>query len=86
MKYTTSMLMAAGLAAAAETTTVSVLMPLVPAETLLGSVISAGPSATTYTISCPEGIAETACGLPFGIVVTNGPSTIAYTLQDSSET
>ncbi|KAL1837100.1 hypothetical protein VTJ49DRAFT_4280 [Mycothermus thermophilus] len=86
MKHTSSMLLtavtAAGLAAAqASTTTVSVLLPFADHQDIEGSVISAGPTATNYFLTCPTGARDTECGFGDGISVLYGPSTLTYAMS-----
>ncbi|KAL2257382.1 hypothetical protein VTK26DRAFT_252 [Humicola hyalothermophila] len=80
MKHTASLLMAAGLAAA-QTTTVSILMPLIDAQELVGSVVSADSTATTFAISCPDGAGPNECGLPSSVTIVNGPETMSYSIE-----
>ncbi|KAL2266980.1 hypothetical protein VTJ83DRAFT_4257 [Remersonia thermophila] len=86
MKRTSSMLLtaatAAGLAAAqASTTVVSVLVPFADLQAIEGSVISAGPTATSYLLACPTTARDTECGLGPGISVLHGPSILTYAMS-----
>ncbi|KAK4235282.1 hypothetical protein C8A03DRAFT_17953 [Achaetomium macrosporum] len=85
MKHTASMLLAAGLAAA-QSTTVQILMPMADPQAIAGSVISAGPTATEYFVACATGTDLEECGLgDGGVTVTYGPSTVAYTMAYTAE-
>ncbi|KAK3307515.1 uncharacterized protein B0T15DRAFT_510781 [Chaetomium strumarium] len=86
MKHAASMLLAAGLAAA-QTTTVSILLPMADAmpQQMAGSVISAGPTATQYFVNCPSDTPSYECGLGPGLTVVYGPSTLGYTMAYTAE-
>jgi len=86
MKHTTSLLLAAAtagatLAAAADPVVVKILMPMADSQKIGASVISAGPSATSYFVSCPSGEPSDECGLGSGMKVLYGPSTMAYEMD-----
>ena len=85
MKYTTSMLMAAGIAAA-QSTTVSILMPMVDPQDLVGSVVTVQETFTVYAISCPGNEDAIECGLPSDLTISSGPTTMAYTVELASDT
>ncbi len=89
MKHTSSLLLAAaaGLAAAASPV-VNVLIPGVDQQSIDGSIISAGPTATSFFIACPSGTPGEDCGLASGMEVLYGPSTMNYgmTASDGSST
>lgn len=55
---------------------VNLILPAVDAQTIVGSVINAGPTATTYAVSCPSGTDDADCGLGPGLSVVQGPSTL----------
>ncbi|KAK4100280.1 hypothetical protein N658DRAFT_106065 [Parathielavia hyrcaniae] len=83
MKRASSLLLAAGLAAAQSTTVVDILMPMADPQTLLASVISADATATSYFISCPTVTSSEECGFADGLEVLNGPSTMNYAMTIS---
>ncbi|KAK3906304.1 hypothetical protein C8A05DRAFT_29807 [Staphylotrichum tortipilum] len=91
MKHTTSLLLAAAtagatLAAAAESTTVvQILIPMVDAQAIDASVISAGPTATSYFLACPSGAPSDECGLASGLTVLYGPSTMEYAMSFTTQ-
>ncbi|KHN95830.1 uncharacterized protein MAM_06192 [Metarhizium album ARSEF 1941] len=65
----------AGSAMAAETTTVSFLVPG-DKSPLVGSVVNVDSSATTLAVHCPSGTPSDECGLPqIGATITQGEST-----------
>lgn len=85
MKHASSLLLAAGLAAAQSSTVVSVLLPMLDAQDVEGSVISAGPTATSYMVNCPKDTPAEDCGIPRdGFEVLWGPSTWNYVMADPS--
>ncbi|KAH6634562.1 hypothetical protein B0J18DRAFT_24096 [Chaetomium sp. MPI-SDFR-AT-0129] len=85
MKYLASFLLASGLAAAQSTSVVDILLPF-GEQTLLASVISAAPTATTYLLACPSGADSNDCGVPSeGVEIFYGPSTFGYTLSDTGK-
>jgi hypothetical protein len=88
MKYSASLLAAAGLAAAQSSTVVNVFLPAFGSDNLVASVISAGPDATSYRVSCPTSGADSdECGLASdGLNVLYGPSTLTYGLTLSEST
>ncbi|KAK3324645.1 hypothetical protein B0T19DRAFT_234875 [Cercophora scortea] len=47
-------------------------------EPIVGSVVSAGASLTTYSVHCPRGTPLTACGVGSGIGVVVGPKTVIW--------
>ncbi|KAL2024511.1 hypothetical protein VTK56DRAFT_7554 [Thermocarpiscus australiensis] len=76
----------AGLSAAQSTSVVNLLMPLADPQSLAGSVVSAGPTATTYFVTCPTGADSTDCGLGDGVSLVNGPSTASYAMSSGPNT
>lgn len=87
MKHASSLLLAAGLAAAQSTRVVKVLLPMMDPQEIVGSVISAGPKATAYEVKCPKGQDANDCGLPTdGLTVTYGPKTWEYTATIERQT
>ncbi|KAK5998390.1 hypothetical protein PT974_00769 [Cladobotryum mycophilum] len=77
--------------AAVQSTTVSILMPYAdPTAIIHASVITAGPQATTYAVTCPEYHGgdddNSGCGMADGTAtVVQGPSTYAFAFSDVSE-
>ncbi len=81
MKHASSLLLAtaaAGLAAAESTTIVKVLVPMIDSQSIDASVVSAGPTATAYRLTCPPNRDAVDCGLADGISILYGPSTMTY--------
>lgn len=91
MKHTSTLLFAAAtagatLAAAAESpVVVKILIPMVDQQSIDASVISAGPTATSYFLACPSGSPSDECGLASGISVLYGPSTLEYAMSFTTE-
>ncbi|KAH6855777.1 hypothetical protein B0I37DRAFT_411743 [Chaetomium sp. MPI-CAGE-AT-0009] len=83
MKYSSSILFTAGLAAA-QSTVVNILFPFPDQQDNGASVISAAPSATKYFVTCPPGTSEEDCGLADGVEVLYGPSTMSYLMATVS--
>lgn len=74
----------AGMSAAQST--VSLFLPGFDNQTLVASVIGSDATATTYAVVCASGIPDDDeddedCGLGGGLVLTQGPSTFAYTMS-----
>jgi hypothetical protein len=82
MKYSTSVLFTAGLAAA-QSTVVNIMFPFADPQDNGASVISAAPTATRYFVTCPPGTSAEDCGLAEGVEVLYGPSTLEYTMSYS---
>ncbi|KAL2129513.1 hypothetical protein VTI74DRAFT_7663 [Chaetomium olivicolor] len=79
MKHAASLILAAGLAAAQSTTIANIFLPMVDAQMIVASVVSAGPTATAYALRCPAGADPNECGLgDESITVFCGPSTMTY--------
>jgi hypothetical protein len=86
MKHASSLLLAAGLAAAQSSTVVSVILPMLGEQEVEGSVISAGPTATRFMINCPSGTPSDECGIPQGgFEILYGPSTMAYAISEAGQ-
>ncbi|KAL7933589.1 hypothetical protein V8C35DRAFT_46927 [Trichoderma chlorosporum] len=64
---------------AAQTTTVSLLLPFADPQPLVGSVIAADSTATTYAYGCAPGTPADDCGFDSSQTVTQGPTTWAFT-------
>jgi hypothetical protein len=82
-------LILAGVAAvAAQTTTVSVFLPMFDEQTIHASVIAADSSKTTYFINCPASADSNDCGIASGgQTIVYGPKTFAldYTFSSGEE-
>ncbi len=66
----------ASASAATSHTVVSILVPGYGIQSVLGSVVSANPTATTFALNCPSNADPTNCGLgPDPVTVVQGPST-----------
>jgi hypothetical protein len=82
MKQTLNLAVLAGylaaqsLAQSSSTTTVTLLLPGLDKQTVLGSVITAGPTATSYLLTCPTDAPDDECGLGSGFNFLQGPSTL----------
>lgn len=63
-------------------------LPNFDKQTILASIITAGPTATAYLLTCPTAdpnYDDTECGLGTGIRVLEGPSTLAVYLDTGDE-
>ncbi|KAL2196845.1 hypothetical protein P885DRAFT_77967 [Corynascus similis CBS 632.67] len=82
MKYSASLLVTAGLAAAQSSTVVDVLLLAFDSQTIDASVVAAAPTATTYALNC-HAANDVDCGLPDDprIQIVYGPSTLAYSFS-----
>lgn len=78
MKHASSLLLTAGVAAAQSTTVVSAFLPALWDASMAASVVSAGPTATDYMLSCPSDTPDEECGMTDGIAILYGPSTMTY--------
>ncbi|GAB1316655.1 hypothetical protein MFIFM68171_06865 [Madurella fahalii] len=77
----------AAVSAAQSTSVVTVKMPHVEGPSVLGSVVEVFPTATSYVLTCPTGTDSTECGIPAGLSVLSGPSTMSYRIEmDTSST
>ncbi|KAM0255004.1 hypothetical protein ACHAQJ_006232 [Trichoderma viride] len=79
MARSLALLALASAAMAAQSTTVSLLLPYGDAQALVASVIAADSTATTYLFGCAPGTDSDDCGYPSSETVTQGPSTWIYT-------
>ncbi|KAH6900805.1 hypothetical protein B0T10DRAFT_471660 [Thelonectria olida] len=66
-------------AAAAAQTTVTVYFPAYSEDGLEASVVGVKDTVTTYALNCPDTAEEDECGMPDGLLLTFGPTTLAYT-------
>jgi hypothetical protein len=60
-------------------------LPNVDPQTILASIITAGPSSTSYFLACPTAAPdfdENDCGLGTGITMVEGPKTFDYTVRE----
>ncbi|UKZ73713.1 hypothetical protein TrVFT333_001363 [Trichoderma virens FT-333] len=64
---------------AAQTTTVSLLLPFADPQKIVASVVAADSTATTYVYGCPPGTQADDCGFETSQTITQGPSTWIYT-------
>jgi hypothetical protein len=55
---------------------VTLHLPSFDTQTILASVITANPTATSYLLTCPTDEPDDECGLGTGIEVLDGPSTL----------
>lgn len=75
----------AGSSLAQSTTVIDLVIPQVDQQTILASVVSVGPTATEYALSCPTNEDDTECGLGVGFLVKEGPSTMEFHLTSGPE-
>jgi len=54
--------------------TVALFLPGFDSQPLQATIVTAGPSATTYVVACSPGTDATQCGVPSGITVVQGAS------------
>lgn len=72
---------AAGVAAAdGSTTTIPVLLPMFDKQKLVGSVVDADSTLTTFAVACAPGVKADECGFPGTFTVLQGPSTWSLSL------
>lgn len=76
---------AAAALAAGQSTTIDLFLPMFDKQKLVGSVVDADSTATTYAIACPSGANSDDCGLSESQTVTQGPSTWALTMSYAPE-
>ncbi|MCJ1287859.1 hypothetical protein MMC26_007211 [Xylographa opegraphella] len=62
---------------------VSLLIPDTDTQNLVGEVIGISPTATTYVIQCAPGTDANDCGFASPFTLTEGPSTVAFTLTEA---
>ncbi|KAL7789485.1 hypothetical protein V8C37DRAFT_386044 [Trichoderma ceciliae] len=80
MARSLALLALASTAMAAQSTTVSLLLPFADPQKLDASVIAADSTATTYLYGCPPGSTE-GCGFATSETIIQGPSTWIYQLS-----
>ncbi|KAK4080159.1 hypothetical protein Trihar35433_1264 [Trichoderma harzianum] len=78
MARSLALLALSGTAMAAQSTTVSLLLPVDPRK-LVGSVIGVDSAATTYACGCAPGVAADECFFKSSQTVTQGPTTYIHT-------
>ncbi|PKK47509.1 hypothetical protein CI102_6991 [Trichoderma harzianum] len=74
-----ALLALSGAVMAAQSTTVSLLLPATDPQKLVGSVIGVDSAATTYAYGCAPGVAADKCGFESSQTITQGPTTWIYT-------
>ncbi|KKP07269.1 hypothetical protein THAR02_00593 [Trichoderma harzianum] len=74
-----ALLALSGAAMAAQSTTVSLLVPAADPQRLVGSVIGVDSAATTYAYGCAPGQPADKCGFESSQTITQGPTTWIYT-------
>ncbi|KAJ4864743.1 hypothetical protein T069G_01273 [Trichoderma breve] len=79
MARSLALLALSGAAMAAQSTTVSLLLPATDPQKLVGSVIGVDSAATTYAYGCAPGVAADKCGFESSRTITQGPTTWIYT-------
>jgi hypothetical protein len=84
MARSLALLALAGAVVAAQSTTVSLLLPYGDAQTIVASVVAADSTATTYLFGCAPGTDSNDCGYPSSQTVTQGPSTWIYSASYDS--
>jgi hypothetical protein len=52
---------------------------------VVASVISAGPTATDYYVSCPTDAPSDECGIGMGFSLRNGPEVLTYSMYYEGE-
>jgi hypothetical protein len=71
-------------AAATAQTTVTVYFPAYDQDGLEASIVGVKDAVTTFAINCPSGSQsdsdddDSECGMPSGLLLTYGPSTVGY--------
>lgn len=85
MARSLALLAFSGAVMAAQSTTVSLLLPFADPQPLVGSVIGVDSTATTYAYGCPSGTSPDDCGFLSSETVTQGPSTWAFSTSYSAE-
>ncbi|KAG9238013.1 hypothetical protein BJ875DRAFT_102446 [Amylocarpus encephaloides] len=55
-------------------------------QNIVASVINSNSAATTYAVQCKAGTEPNKCGLPSGLILTEGPKHIEYTTLANSTT
>ncbi|MCJ1292830.1 PH domain leucine-rich repeat-containing protein phosphatase 2 [Xylographa carneopallida] len=72
------------LGSAAAQNVVSLLIPDTDTQDFVGEVIGISPTATTYVIQCAPSINSSDCGFAGPFTLTEGPSTVAFTITEPS--
>ena len=78
MARSLALLLAGAAAVAAQTTTVSVFLPMFDEQAVHASVVAADSDKTTYFINCPSSVDSSECGVAYGgQTIVYGPKTFA---------
>lgn len=72
-----------GSALAQTTSVTSLLLYGFEGDNIVASVMSAGPQATEYFVTCAPGTDASDCGFGPGVTFTEGPSTLGIHLTES---
>ncbi|CRL18008.1 unnamed protein product [Penicillium camemberti] len=76
----------ATLGLAADYPVVSLFIPNVDPQSLLGEVLAAQSATTTYSINCPAGKTNsTECGMGPGLFLTAAPTSVEYLISAESD-
>ncbi|KAK0704253.1 hypothetical protein B0T21DRAFT_387836 [Apiosordaria backusii] len=95
MVSVSSLLITAGLSAimasaqdvgAATTSVTSLFLPGFDKQTIWASVITAQPTAATYSLACPPDADSNDCGLGTGLTIVQGPKTFSIDIAGDSVT
>ena len=78
MRSNILLLATAGLVAA---DTANLFLPAFDAQSLVAKSIGSDSAATTYVLGCPSNADSADCGVPYPIVLVQGPKTVAYTIH-----
>ncbi|OAF55696.1 hypothetical protein VC83_07756 [Pseudogymnoascus destructans] len=65
---------------AAQKATVTLFVPSTDEQPLVASIIGSDATATTYAVSCDPGAEAQDCGVEGTITLTEGPTTVKYTI------
>lgn len=86
MARSLALLAVTGVAAVvAQSTTVSVFLPMYDVQDLDASIVAADSAKTTFAISCPKGADSNDCGMTEAQTIVYGPSTfyMSYAYSNS---
>ena len=59
--------------------TVTLFLPGFDSMSLVASIVASDSKATTYAVQCAPGTDSNDCGMEDGLLLTQGPSTVAIT-------
>ncbi|MCJ1399919.1 Mucin-21 [Xylographa trunciseda] len=62
----------------------TLFIPDTGTQNLVGQIIGISPTATTYLIQCPPGTNSSECGFAGPFTLTEGPSTVAFTVTEAA--